>query len=35
MSRMSANYIVGKTAEYVQKPVFANFQILLEMSTEI
>jgi len=35
MSRMSANYIVGKTAKYVQKSSFAHFQILLEMGTEI
>jgi len=34
MSRMSANYIFGKTAKCDQKSSFAHFHILLEMSTE-
>jgi len=35
MSRMSANYIFGKTAERDQKSLFAHFQILIEMGSEI
>jgi len=35
MSRMSANYIFGKTAKYDQKSFFAHFHISLEMGTEI
>ena len=33
MSRMSANYISGKTAKYDQKSSFPHFHILLEMGT--
>ena len=35
MSRMSANYIVGKTSKCAEKSLFAHFQILLEIGTEI
>jgi len=35
MSRVPANYIVGKTGKYDQKSLFAHFGILLEMGTEI
>ena len=35
MSRMSANYIFGKTAKRDQKSLFAHFQILIEMGSEI
>jgi len=34
MSRMSADYIFGKTAKCDQKSSFAHFHILLKMSTE-
>ena len=35
MNRMSANYILGKTAKHDQKSFFAYFQTLLEMGIEI
>ena len=35
ISCMLANYIVGKTAKYNQKLVFAHYQILYEMGTGI